>query len=455
MGTELEQAAAQEGLLRLPAINVAGARALLAETHVRWLIGILVLAVVLRLLWMMAVQPDPRDGRFDDSVWYHNSARLLVEGHGYVNYGELTPTSLWAPGYPLTLAGLFLLPGDDVAAARVLNLVASVALVAGVYYLGAKLWDTRAGLFAAGIMALFPSSIYFSTLMMTEVFFASLLVGLLCLVLAWTLREGVPLWRFAAVGTATALIAMIRPEGGMLALVVVAAWLAFHRSWRPVATYTALLVLGMAVVYAPWTIRNAIQLDALIVSTTGMGTVLIQGHNPDAGGRPDLYTVIRYSDQFEAIPMPEREVRMNTQATRDSVDYAVHHIPREFSLMPHRLAWFFRGDDTVVFWVNHVGEGKPKEFSESWEDRWMGLANVYYYTVCGLMVLGLPFWVRRADRRHVLLFGPFALYVFLWAFFFVGEARYHFPLLPVFAILAGIGAAAAINRLPLPRTGGR
>jgi hypothetical protein len=35
----------------------------------------------------------------------------------------------------------------------------------------------------------------------------------------------------------------------------------------------------------------------------------------------------------------------------------------------------------------------------------------------------------------------------MWAFLFVGESRYHFPLLPIFALLAAIGVAAVWERL--------
>jgi hypothetical protein len=63
------------------------------------------------------------------------------------------------------------------------------------------------------------------------------------------------------------------------------------------------------------------------------------------------------------------------------------------------------------------------------------------------MVLGLPFWVPRMQRRHVLIWGPFAVYAAMWAFIFVGEARYHIPLLPIFTLLAAIGAAAFVERV--------
>jgi hypothetical protein len=185
-----------------------------------------------------------------------------------------------------------------------------------------------------------------------------------------------------------------------------------------------------------------------------MGQVLLQGHNPDAGGRPDLYTVTQLWSRYEHVPFPEREVRINNTGVRESVDYAVHHVPRELSLVPHRLAWFFRGDDSVLFWLQNSAEGEPKQLSASWQERWGDVADVYYYTVAGAMVLGLPFWLRRMERRHVLVWGPFAVYAAMWAFIFVGEARYHFPLLPVFAVLAAIGIAAALGRVAAFRRGG-
>ncbi len=434
------------------------------RTHLLWLGAILLVALALRVAWVVNAQPDPRDGRFDDTVWYYGAARHLAAGDGYVFPGDAfcvggntstcgvsSPTALWAPGYPLALAGLIRLPGDDVAAARWFNVAAGVALVAAGYYLGSRLWDRRAGLVAATLMAGFPSHIYFSSVLLTEVFFTALAAGLLCLALAWTLHKEVARWRVFALGVAAAVVGMVRPEGALLVLAIIAAWVAYHRSLRRVAGYAALLVLGMAVLYVPWTARNMIQLHAPIVGTTGMGQVLIQGHHPGATGRPDLYAVAQLWDRFASVPLPEREVRINNTGIHESVTYAVHHIPRELGLVPQRLAWFFRGDDSVVFWVNHAGGAKPKEFSAAWADRWMALANVYYYIVVGMMVLGLPFWLRRMDRRHTLIWAPFAVYTAMWAFLFVGEARYHFPLLPVFAVLAGIGLSAFVRRVSSER----
>jgi len=443
-----------------------------AHRHLLLLGSILLLALIVRVVWVSNVQPDPRDGRFDDSVWYYGAGHHLAEGDGYVypldTFCEqrtdeacegrwapgqkLEPTALWAPGYPLLLAALFRLPGDDIAAARFVNVLAGLALIAGVYYLASKLWNKTAGLLAAAAIALFPSHVYFSSLLLSESVFTAAAVLLLCLAVAWTLDESTPRWHVFVLGIAAGCVGMLRPEGAFIVLAIVATWVAVYRSSRRVGTYAGLLLLGMAVLYVPWTIRNIVQLDAPVIGTTGLGQVLIQGHNPDAGGRPDLYAVAQLWDKYQDVPFPGRELRINNEGISKSIDYAVHHIPREFSLMPHRLAWFFRGDDTVVFWLQNAPPGDARPFSSAWEARLEGIANVYYYAVLGIMVLGLPFWLLRTSRRHTIIWGPFAVYTAMWAFFFVGEARYHFPLLPVFCILAGIGLAAAIERVTSVRS---
>ena len=94
---------------------------------------------VVRVLAVAYVHPDPRDGRYDDSVWYDTTARHLAAGDGYVfdptvwktadgtriypDENELSPTALWPPGYPLTLAVVYKVTGDSVNAARLLNIL--------------------------------------------------------------------------------------------------------------------------------------------------------------------------------------------------------------------------------------------------------------------------------------------------------------------------------------------
>ena len=50
----------------------------------RWFAAVLALAFIVRLVTIIAIHPDPRDGRFDDSVFYDTAAQHIAAGDGYV-----------------------------------------------------------------------------------------------------------------------------------------------------------------------------------------------------------------------------------------------------------------------------------------------------------------------------------------------------------------------------------
>ena len=296
-------------------------------------------------------------------------------------------------------------------------------------------------------MALFPSSIFFSSLLMKEPLGAALVVGVLALTVAWTMSEEVSPWRVVALGVAVAFTGYVRPEGFALAAVILLTWALLRRSRRQLAAHGALLVFGMALLMVPWTVRNAIQIGAPIVSATGGGSILYHSHHPDTGGRANPAVPIALALRFQDVPLPEREVQIYNTGIREAATYAVHHIPRELSLVPHRLAWFFRGDRSSLTFIQITPEGGVPVLSQSWQDRWGMVADSYYYSTLGLMVLTVPFWLPRLRRRHALVLGPFAAYVAIWATLFVGEARYHFSLLAIFALLGAFGLSTLIERL--------
>src|SRR3990172_1111622 len=89
-----QRAGVASGLPEAPAARLrafdwlAAARGLWANTNVRWLTAILFVALALRVAWVANVQPDPRAGRFDDTVWYYSTAQHLLDGDGYVFPGD-------------------------------------------------------------------------------------------------------------------------------------------------------------------------------------------------------------------------------------------------------------------------------------------------------------------------------------------------------------------------------
>ena len=82
------------------------------------------------------------------------------------------------PGYPLVLAPLFLFSQGEppVYLARALSAVLGTIAVGGVYRLGTRLFDRRAGLLAAALAAIEPGSVAAGVLVLSEAPFVPLMI---------------------------------------------------------------------------------------------------------------------------------------------------------------------------------------------------------------------------------------------------------------------------------------
>src|SRR3990172_5726689 len=128
--------------------------------HLLALALIVLLAVGLRIAWVAYINVDPTDGRFDDSLFYHEFARSLSDGRGYVNPLSGEPSANWPPAYSALLSSVYFVFGPKIIAAKALNIALAAAAVLLTYALGARLFDRRVGLLGALVVALLPSHVY-------------------------------------------------------------------------------------------------------------------------------------------------------------------------------------------------------------------------------------------------------------------------------------------------------
>ncbi|TAK60042.1 MAG: phospholipid carrier-dependent glycosyltransferase, partial [Dehalococcoidia bacterium] len=256
---------------------------------------IFVVALGLRVLTVAVVRPDPRDGRFDDSVWFDSTARHLAAGDGYVfdptvwhgpdgqplfpGETKLSPTALWPPGYPFALATVYRWTGNSITAGQLLNALCGAATAVLVFAIARKLFGQAEGVAAGGLMALFPGSIYFTPLIMSETMFVFMLAATLAFFLYFVLDQQEPhLDAIAASGLLAGLTAMMHFEFIAFPAVMLVL-LGCHLGARRMAMPAAAFIAGAALLFVPWTIRNRITLGETIVSTTQVGRLAVQGHD--------------------------------------------------------------------------------------------------------------------------------------------------------------------------------
>jgi hypothetical protein len=277
--------------------------------HRRWLFGILLTALALRLgvaVLLQQVLDHRLDQRFlieGDAEGYWELAGKLARGEDYAVHAP-PRYALRMPGFPAVLATSVLLFGESLFAARLW--LAGVGTLACwlVYLLGRQLFDERTGLIAAGLAALWPVFIVFSVIVLSETAFAatmllSLLVGHRLLMSLSTVRSedssaggGARWFRIGGLalltGVCIALACLMRPSW-LLAAPLLAVFLVIASKPRWIGVLAGVLVIaGTVLTLLPWGVRNQRVTGHFTLTTLWLGPSLYDGLNPQATGDSDM-----------------------------------------------------------------------------------------------------------------------------------------------------------------------
>lgn len=147
-----------------------------------------------------------------DAVAYGKIARNLDEGGGFTAGPTATqPSSNYSPGLPLLVAGLYKLSGGphERFARLVLALVGTLSVLFA-YLIGRRLSGPAAGLIGAGAIAIYPAFLEYQGMLMGEPLAATLLSGAVLSTL-WAIdRERQAGWLVP--GMLLGATALVRPE---------------------------------------------------------------------------------------------------------------------------------------------------------------------------------------------------------------------------------------------------
>jgi 4-amino-4-deoxy-L-arabinose transferase-like glycosyltransferase len=411
------------------------------------LAAIVVIAVVLRLVWIGYANPNPTDGRTDDTLFYYHAAESLAAGKGFTSLIG-AQTAQWPPGYPLVLAVIFKLFGQNIFLPKLLNVIAAGGACLLIYALGAKLFDRRAGLLGALLFAVFPGQIYFSTLFMTEGFFPAVLCLLIFLFIVWVIEaENPSLLRRLILGVLFGAAILTRSEAGVLLVVALIVWKLVTPSWRRFAVRSGPFVIAAVAAVAPWTIRNAVVMHAFVPVVSGIGHTLLAGHQSDPYNPYHVFPEIPIQQKYADVPLPEREIMIEREATRQSIKFIVTHPGDELIFPFEKFYHLYRDDGEGAKWVQGAffdRDTAPLTISLSVQQRLLRIADSYYVVLMLLAGGGLLLAFSLKDKRRLLL----VLVVAGWTaahLAFLPTSRYHAPLTPIFALWAAVFVVAAYD----------
>ncbi|MGA1213172.1 MAG: glycosyltransferase family 39 protein [Solirubrobacterales bacterium] len=227
-----------------------------------------------------------------DSAAYERLARGLATDGEYEQKGPglppwTQPASNYSPGLPLMIGGLFASTGtDDPRAARILLALLGSLAIPATFLIGRRLTGYWGALAGAALVAFYPTLITDSGMVLTEGL-AGLLIALALLAL-FRVERAKPGAGWILPGLLFGLGAMVRPEFLAVAVVVAATTGLAHRreGYSRALAGPAILLASAALVIAPWTVRNAIELDRFVPISTGGGQALFTGSYLPSDGDP-------------------------------------------------------------------------------------------------------------------------------------------------------------------------
>ena len=419
----------------------------LTRADLFWIGGAFALALAARLAWVLYAEADPTDGRFNDSVFYHLVAANLAEGGGYTNPYTFHATAAWAPGYVFVLTPLYWFFGAHYQVAELANALFGAATVVAVYLLARELFDrTSAGL-AAVLLAVMPGQVWFTSILYSETLFGFVFISAL-LLLVTAARQPRTDWRWiVAFGVVAGAAAIVRGVGLWLLIVAPLYLLLSRRDWRDSVRWSAIAIATAVLVVLPWTIRNAITMDSFVVISTSAGVNFWQGHHAGASGGNEFPTELL--ERYGPLTRPGAEVAISNAGLREGRRFALTHPREELSLSVRKVRELYK-DDLIGLYLNEDFGQRPFTL-EGLASRLRPVTNAAYFLVLGLAGIAMARWALERGRGPVL---P-VLVVLVWTAGHIavfGQPRYHFPLVPLFCILAGWALAAVPLGWPQMRT---
>jgi 4-amino-4-deoxy-L-arabinose transferase-like glycosyltransferase len=402
-------------------------------------VAIFTAALLLRVGWILACwsKTGPTFEFPDEELHWQLASNLVNQATLVSDDGRYAARM---PLYPLFLASFAWLNETGILMARLAQAVLGAATAWIAYSLTRKAFDRRAAAVAGALICFDPYAVFLANLLLTEVLFGCLALGLLAC--TWPLiTHATRPARAATLGVAVlgAAAVMTRPSAaGWIVLLWIVLWLFDAQRWRAAGRLTLYLAV-LAVCLLAWGLRNRAAIGASAWLSTNGGVTLYDALGPQADGS---------SNQEFLNNLPE--LAGLDEVGRD-------HKLRELALEQ------IRKDPTRALsltWTKFLRTWSLRPNVSDYRGGAAGAVSAIF--TAGVLLLALAGVVRAFIRRnrpavefrnrrrlHVLLWLP-VIYFTLLHCVFIGSLRYRVPLMPFVEIVGATAFVQAQRERPAP-----
>ncbi len=431
-------------------------RWLLAPRAWQWGLLAIGLGVALRLAVVLLVPYDV----FDDWRVYHQ-AGVHMSRHWMLGAdaetGGPSYRCFFPPAQVFALGVMYRLFGERLIAGQLLNVVWAIGTLAGLWYLGSRLFGPLVGRVAVLLAAVLPSAVLGCLLQGAEVHQTFWLVAAMCAYVTLVDRR-FSWWGALLCGALLGVGALIRPTYLLIWIPLGLHMLLARPTKRRGVLAGGLLALGTALIILPWTARNYHVTGGLIVVSSNGGGNLYSANNDEARGD---YTASAWQYVYDHAG---NDLELQQVGREKAIEWIRTH-PRRFAeLAVAKFVLFWCTDKDIAWWTlthpvekqielaGRHGDQSPRvdpglAATHRWGPTLEALSSGYYVALLLAGLAGVWLWRRRLMTDRSWMFLPLLIaYFTLIHMVFEAQAKYHYSLVPLLCVLAALSVRPAPGR---------
>lgn len=404
------------------------------------LLFILLLAGGIRLIFLMSYYFSPEwNHLIVDSLYHDRWAMSIAEGNLWGN-----EVFFRAPLYIYVLGGLYAVFGHSLFIARLFGILTGLCSICAVYLIARTAFSKRSALWAALIFALYPMTIYFESELLVESLFTCFTLFSIAVFMRAINDRKITL--FIGTGLLIGLAAITRPVIlGLLPLYILLIFLA-GEGLKKKCTNGLALVISLALIIAPVTIRNIVVGGDFVTIASSGGINFYIGNNQKADGLS------------AALPEPlggSWEIKDIKYLAENETGISM--TPSGLSQFYYSKGWNWIAENKLdfirlyfkklYFCLNNTEISNNRNLPLFFQQFFVLKYNpLNYALVIALALLG-SILLHREKRNRT--FGVFLVlyvvfYFLLISLFFI-NARYRLPAVPLLLILGAYGIDKTIS----------
>lgn len=413
-----------------------------------WILVIFLAGLVFRGIYFIQCNDFPlQDRHFQifDSQYYDIWARSIAAGDWMGR-----EAFFMGPLYPYFLGIMYTLFGPDFIWIRLIQTVLGSLTCVGVYLLGRRIFNQNVGLVGAFLCTFYSLFFFYENLLLATSLVVFLTLLSCFLIVEASQRKKLRWWLISGLSIGLGAVAK---ANFLLIIPFVLIWIAFQGGggdWAGKSRRAVWFVLGVVLMVAPVTIRNAIVQKEFILLTSNGGLNFYIGNNPESNGIWDRYEFPWFGatlrDHLTARRLGEPAYRdqgpseISSMLIRDTMDSISEDPKRALALLGKKSLLVLNAhevtiQDNINFW---------KRFS--W---FLRLPFLGYGILAPLGIVGILLCLRQIRRCYYLYLMAGVPIVTMIILFVL--ARYRLPAVPFISLFAAKALIDIVEAIKKPR----